>query len=114
GPRPNAYGETLSGCRFAVELRSHGSFHFDLEDARAFHHDHLSVDVSPAIELAEGDERRPAREIAGKEDIELAVVQRCERRDVHARAEVRPIRGHDREASPAGELAVAAPSQRLR
>ena len=62
--------------------------------------------MGTSIDLGEGDQRGPHPHVAGEDHIELAVVERSLRRDVHARAEVRPIRRDDGEEAPACELSV--------
>src|SRR6267378_3678681 len=106
GSGADPYREALRGGGLAVQLRPERTLELDLDHPRALHHDLLSVDVRAAIELAERDDRGPAREIACEKNVELTVVERGLRRDVHARTEMRAVRGDDGEESAGVKLAV--------
>src|SRR5207244_3386914 len=63
---------------------------------------------------AKRNERRPSRKVAGEEHVELTVVERRLRRDVHARSEVRAVGRDDREKAAAVQLAIDENAHRLR
>ena len=86
----------------------------DLHGARSLHDDRPAIHVRPAVELAECDKRRPAREVTGEEDVELAIVERCLWSDMHPRPEVRSIRGDDRKERSALEFSVDEHAHRAR
>src|SRR5437773_7831944 len=109
-----AYRESFGRRRLTIELRPHWPLQLDLDLPRSFHHALLPVDVRAAIELAERTERRPPRKVAGEEHIELTVVDRRLRRDVHARSEVRAVGRDDREKAAAVQLAIDQNAHRLR
>src|SRR5438477_5013500 len=110
----HAYRESFGGRRLTIELRPHWPLQLDLDHPRSLHHDLLPIDMRAAIELAERDEGRPPRQVAGEEHIELTVVERRLWRDVHARSEVRAVGRDDREKAAAVQLAIDENAHRLR
>src|SRR5207237_8079192 len=76
GSGTHAYRESFGGGRLTIELRPHWPLQLDLDHPRPFHHDLLPIDMRAAIELAERNERRPSRTVAGEELYELTDVER--------------------------------------
>src|SRR2546425_760253 len=104
--RPNADREILDASDLAIELRRGGLRKLDLDDARALCRDRRAVHVRAAVQLREGEEGFALAKVACEDDVELPVVELCLRRDAHAAAKVRRVRGDDREEAAGVQLAV--------